>query len=134
MTYRGLLLAISPLLLSCSSGDGGDQNGNEPRRGFELPVVTNPDAPVIYPEDLYEAQVEGLVLLHLFINEDGTLVPESTRVEESSGFAQLDSAALQSVDLLQFAPAQRDGVPVATAFVQPVHFRHPELAASGENK
>ena len=65
---------------------------------------------------------------------DGTIVPESTRVEESSGFPQLDSAALQSVDLLRFAPAQRDGVPVATAFIQPVHFRHPDLAASGENQ
>ncbi len=134
MRYRGLLLTISPLLLACRAGDGGDQDGNAPRRGFEPPVVTNPEAPVVYPEDLYEDQVEGLVHLHLFINEDGTIVPESTRVEESSGFAQLDSAALQSVDLLRFAPAQRDGVPVATAFVQPVHFRHPDLAASGENQ
>jgi protein TonB len=127
-------LTISPLLLACSAGDGGDQDGSEPKRGFEPPVVTNPEAPVIYPEDLYVDQVEGLVHLHLFINEDGIIVPESTRVEESSGFPQLDSAALQSVDLLRFAPAQRDGVPVATAFIQPVHFRHPDLAASGENQ
>ncbi|MCZ6916202.1 MAG: energy transducer TonB [Gemmatimonadetes bacterium] len=134
MRYNGLLLIISPLLLSCGADDGGARDANEPRRGFEPPVVTNPEAPVIYPEDLYEDQVEGLVLLHLFVNEDGTIVPDSTRVEESSGFPQLDSAALQSVDLLRFAPARRDGVPVATAFVQPVHFRHPDLAARAENQ
>lgn len=134
MRYRGLLLTVTPLLLACTPGNGGDQNGSEPRRGFEPPVLTNPEAPVIYPENLYEDQVEGLVLLHLFITEDGAIVPESTRVDESSGFPQLDSAALASVGILRFAPAQRDGVPVATSFIQPVHFRHPELAASGENQ
>jgi hypothetical protein len=41
---------------------------------------------------------------------------------------------LRGVDQLHFAPARRDGVPVATAFVQPVHFRHPDLATAGENQ
>jgi hypothetical protein len=32
---------------------------------------------------------------------------------------------------MRFAPARRDGVPVATPFLQSVQFRHPE-SSSGE--
>jgi hypothetical protein len=35
---------------------------------------------------------------------------------------------------MRFAPARRDGVPVATLFLQPVHFRHPARAGSGERQ
>ncbi len=123
----GWLLFMTPLALaSCRS--------EESPGGFEPPVVTNPESPVEYPADLFEQQVEGVVLLRLYVTASGTLVSDSTRIEESSGFPELDSAALRSVGQLRFAPARRDGLPVATAFVQPVHFRHPELAAQGENQ
>jgi len=65
-------------------------------------VVTNPESPVEYPADLFEQQVEGVVLLRLYVTASGTLVPDSTRIEESSGFPELDSAALRSADQLQF--------------------------------
>lgn len=130
----GWLLFITPLALaSCRSEESPSQLG-QPARGFEPPVITNPESPVEYPTDLFEQQVEGVVLLRLYVTASGTLVPDSTRIEESSGFPELDSAALRSVDRLQFAPARRNGIPVATAFVQPVHFRHPELTAQGENQ
>ena len=120
----GWLLFMTPLALaSCLS--------EESPRGFEPPVVTNPESPVEYPADLFEQQVEGVVLLRLYVTASGTLVPDSTRIEESSGFPEFDSAALRSVGQLRFAPARRDGLPVSTAFVQPVHFRHPKLAAQG---
>ncbi|MCH7682524.1 MAG: energy transducer TonB [Gemmatimonadetes bacterium] len=130
----GWLLFMTPLALaSCQSEKSPSQLG-QPARGFEPPVITNPESPVEYPTDLFEQQVEGVVLLRLYVTASGTLVPDSTRIEESSGFPELDSAALRSVDQLQFAPARRNGIPVATAFVQPVHFRHPELTAQGENQ
>ena len=126
------LLFMTPLALaSCRSEESSGRLGQQ-ARGFEPPVVTNPESPVEYPANLFEQQVEGVVLLRLYVTASGTLVPDSTRIEESSGFPELDSAALRSIEQLRFAPARRDGLPVATAFVQPVHFRHPELAAQGE--
>ncbi len=130
----GWLLFITPLaLVSCRSEESPGRLGQQ-ARGFEPPVVTNSESPVEYPTHLFEQQVEGVVLLRLYVTASGTLVPDSTRIEESSGFPELDSAALRSADQLQFAPARRDGIPVATTFVQPVHFRHPELTAQGENQ
>ena len=127
------LLLASTLLAACQREQSPGQPG-EQVRGFEPPVASNPEPPVEYPVELFEQQVEGVVLLRLFVTEAGAILPESTRIEESSGYPALDSAALRSVDLLSFAPARRDGSPVATAFVQPVHFRHPDLATAGENE
>ncbi len=134
MKQRWFWLAVPVFLAACDNTGRSPEIGEEQARGFDPPVVTNPEPPVEYPVDLFEQQIEGVVLLYLFIDDQGSIVPESTRVEEGSGYTRLDSAALRSVELLRFAPARRDGVPVATAFVQPVHFRHPALAAAGENR
>lgn len=101
-------------------------------RGFELPVATNAESPVFYPVDLFEQEIEGSVVLRLFITEEGTIVPESTEVAETSGLPQLDSAAVAGVEGLTFVPARRNGTPVATLFLQPVHFRHPAGTGPGE--
>ena len=128
------LWPVAAMTLASCTTDTPNSRADEPERGFEPPIVTNPAPPVEYPVALFEQQVEGVVRLRLFITEEGTIVPESTRIEQSSGYPELDSAALRGVGSLQFAPARNDGVPVATAFVQPIHFRHPELAAAGENR
>ena len=60
------------------------------------------------------------------MDEAGHLVPDSSRVQESSGYPALDSAALAAVPKLHYAPALRNGSPVAALFTQPVHFRHPD--------
>ena len=64
---------------------------------FEPPVVTNPESPVSYPPDLYDQRVEGTVVLRLYVDERGQVVPDSTRIAESSGYPALDSAALRGV-------------------------------------
>jgi hypothetical protein len=38
----------------------------------------------------------------------------------------MDSAALAAAPRLHYAPAVRNGAPVAALFIQPVHFRHPD--------
>lgn len=133
MSARRLWPLMALALVGCRGEEAPGEPG-EQVRGFEPPVVTNPEPPIEYPVDLFEQQVEGVVLLRLFVTESGSLVPDSTRIEESSGFPQLDSAALRNVDQLRFAPARRDGVPVATAFIQPVHFRHSAPATAGDNQ
>ena len=96
-----------------------------PVRRDEPPVALNAVSPVVYPEALFQQRISGTVLLRLFADETGRIVPESTRVQESSGYPALDSAALAAAPQLQFAPALRNGTPVPTLFTQPVHFRHP---------
>jgi TonB family protein len=89
------------------------------------PVAINPVTPMVYPPALLEQGIEGRVLLRLFVDAQGTLVLDSTRVAESSGYPALDSAALTGSTELRFSPALRNGRPVAAPFLQPVHFRHP---------
>lgn len=96
-----------------------------PRRD-EPPVALDAVSPVVYPLALYQQRVSGTVLLRLFADETGRIVPESTKVQESSGYPALDSAALAAAPQLHYAPALRNGTPVATLFTQPVHFRHPD--------
>jgi len=90
----------------------------------EAPVALNPDVPIAYPAALFEQNIEGEVVLRLFTDSTGRLIPESTRVAESSNYPALDSAALAGSTRLRFAPAKRRGVPVATSFLQPVEFQH----------
>jgi TonB family protein len=89
------------------------------------PVAINPVTPMVYPPALLEQGIEGRVLLRLFVDANGKLMLDSTRVAESSGYPALDSAALSGARELRFSPALRSGRPVAAPFLQPVHFRHP---------
>ena len=89
-------------------------------------MALDAESPVGYPPALFQQRISGTVLLRLFVDQTGRLVPESTKVQESSGYPALDSAAISGAPRLHFAPALRNGVPVATLFTQPVHFRHPD--------
>lgn len=122
---------ISWLLIAAAAACGGSEQvgsagGPHAAGGFEPPVLTNPDVPVRYPPRAYTAGLEGTVVLRLFVDETGALLADSTRVAEGSGNVELDSAAVAGVAAMHFAPARREGVPVATAFLQPVHFRQPD--------
>ena len=97
----------------------------------EAPVALKPEVPIAYPPALFEQKVEGDVTLRLFVDSTGKLVPESTRVAETSGYPALDSAALSGAKALRFAPAKRHGVAVATEFLQPVEFRQVGTTRTG---
>ena len=43
----------------------------------------------------------------------------------SGGVTYFDERALEAVRTWRFEPARRNGRPVSTAFLQPVHFRRP---------
>lgn len=122
-----LLLALAA---ACRAEDAGtvdlpaDQPAN-PARSDEAPVPLDADSPVEYPASLYDQGIGGTVVLHLFVTAEGVVVPESTRVQESSGYPALDSAALASAPRLRYAPALREGQPVAAPFTQPIIFRPP---------
>ena len=98
-------------------------------RPDELPVVLNQELPFRYPAALYARRVQGNVTLHIRIDRDGKVIPDSTRVEESSGYGSLDSSAVRGARELRFVPAKLRGEPMAVSILFPVYFRHPEAPA-----
>lgn len=98
----------------------------QPSEPDELPKILNAELPFRYPVALYRRRVQGNVMLRLYVNHVGEVIPESTRVAESSGEPSLDSAALAGANRLRFRPAYRSGTAVAVSLLVPVHFRHPE--------
>ena len=124
-------LILLALLAACTGkGDGTVSLPSRPVEGpraNELPPVPlNPNSPVDYPPALAAQGIEGTVLLRLMVDTSGIIVRDSTRVAESSGYPALDSAAMQAVPSLRYAPAERDGAKVAMAFLQPIYFRTPQ--------
>lgn len=128
------MLLVAFALTACRGGSqqsGGQTSQAAPPPESEAPVALNPDVPIAYPPALFDQKVEGDVTLRLFVDSTGKLTPESTRVAEPSGYPALDSAALAGATGLRFAPAKRHGVPVATAFLQPVEFRQVGTTRTG---
>jgi TonB family protein len=123
--FAAILAAVT---LACGgSAPPPDPQGAQaaPPPESESPVALNPDVPIAYPPALFEQRIEGEVVLRLFTDSTGRLIPESTRVAESSDYPALDSAAVAGSARLRFAPAKRHGIAVATTFLQPVEFHHP---------
>ena len=114
-----------------SAPQTNSETGAAPPPESEAPVALNPNVPIAYPPALFDQKVEGDVTLRLFVDSTGKLIPESTRVAEPSGYPALDSAALAGASALRFAPAKRHGIPVATAFLQPVEFRQVGTTRTG---
>jgi TonB family protein len=113
-------VCASSLLLACH---GSERAPAAAVKENDVPVAINSVSPFQYPSALYAQGIEGEVRLRLFVDSAGRVVPESTRVATSSGTPGLDSAAARGAVRLRFAPAHRDGRPVAMAFYQPVVFR-----------
>jgi TonB family protein len=88
--------------------------------------MVNKELPFRYPAPLYARKVQGNVLLKLYIDRDGRVVHDSTRVDESSGYTSLDSAAVRGSQELYFIPAKLHGEPLGVVVLFPVYFRHPE--------
>jgi protein TonB len=129
MTRRLPLVALA--VLACGRKDDGtvrlaDHTTAAPTPpAEEPPVATNPVSPVRYPPTLLAQGIEGRVLLRLFVDSAGNVIPDSTRIAESSGYPALDSAALVGSPELRFSPALHQGRPIAAPFLQPVQFRSP---------
>jgi TonB family protein len=129
---RGWLVAAGLLVLSaCVTKDDAkkaiqalaESRGDIPD---QLPVMQNSKQPFKYPPALYAQKAQGNVVLRIFIDTTGALRPESTRVEESSNYPALDSAALAGSRELHFTPAKLRGQPVPVSIKFPVFFRHPQ--------
>ncbi|HEX5724232.1 MAG TPA: energy transducer TonB [Longimicrobiaceae bacterium] len=79
------------------------------------------ESPFQYPEELWDAGVEGQTTLRIYVTSQGTV--DSARVETGSGYPAFDSAALAGSRRLRFEPARRGEEAVAAWFLLPVQFQ-----------
>lgn len=121
-----MLVALA-IITGCKNGDGsGLPFQTVGRQPDVAPVMLNKELPFRYPPALYAQKVQGNVTLRIFIDREGAIVPDSTRVAETSGFTALDSAAMKGSRDLKFEPAKTQGQPVQVSILLPVFFRHPD--------
>lgn len=85
-------------------------------------------SPFHYPEELWDARVEGETTLRLYISERGGV--DTVRVEKTSGYAGFDSAAVRGVADLRFEPARRGDETVGAWVLLPVRFDLPDDTAA----
>ncbi len=119
------------LVLMCAMGCKKGEGSNLPfqtvgRQPDVPPMMLNKELPFRYPPALYAQKVQGNVTLRIYIDRDGSIVPDSTRVAETSGFAALDSAAMKGSRDLKFEAAKTQGQSVPVSILLPVFFRHPD--------
>lgn len=126
--FRSSVVAIALAgIVACNNGDGSSLPFQTVGRQPEIaPVMLNTELPFRYPPALYAQKVQGNVTLRIYINRDGQIVSDSTRVAETSGFSALDSAAMKGSRDLKFEPAKTQGQAVPVSILLPVFFRHPD--------
>lgn len=112
---------------ACKKGEGSSLPFQTVGRQPDVaPVMLNKELPFRYPPALYAQKVQGNVTLRIYIGRDGSIVTDSTRVAETSGFNALDSAAMKGSRDLKFEAAKTQGQAVPVSILLPVYFRHPD--------
>ena len=86
---------------------------------YKAAYLDNPPPP--YPRLSRQLGEEGTALLRVEVGPDGT--PLQVRLQTSSGYSRLDEVALATVAQWRFAPATRNGEPIAAWVVVPIRFR-----------
>ena len=100
-----LLLLVAAA--GCKKGEGSSSPFQTVGRQPDVaPVMLNKELPFRYPPALYAQKVQGNVTLRIYIDSNGAIVADSTRVAETSGFSALDSAAMKGSRDLKFDPAK----------------------------
>lgn len=112
--FGALIGALAIALAGC----GGDLD-------LEQPVPLYGENPIEYPLELWDQGIEGETILRVRVDEDGHV--DSVEVAESSGHAQLDSAAMEGARELRFRPGRKNGNRVKVWATIPVQFsKRPE--------
>lgn len=89
-----------------------------------------PGSPFHYPEELWDAGVEGETVLRLWVNEAGNV--DSVQVERTSDHPAFDSAAVNGARDLRFEPARQGETVVGSWVLLPVQFDLPGDEEAGE--
>lgn len=126
MTFRQLVrttlvvLAVGPAAVAVC--DAPPPSGSSvPVEDYDVPPrplhITKPE----YPPSALAKGVEGTVLMEILIDSSGRVV----RAKALNSINELNRAAFECVSRWEFAPAMKDGKPVATIAQAPVTFKRP---------
>lgn len=74
-----------------------------------------------YPERMRKLEVEGLVIVGAALDEQGLVF--DTQILKSSGYDELDDAAVEAVRNARFTPAMQGEKPLAVKISVPVNFK-----------
>jgi TonB family protein len=77
--------------------------------------------PDLYPAESKRLNEEGVILLALHINQSGCAI--GAKIIGSSGFKNLDAAALQMYEYMEFLPAVANGKAIESWVTVPVNFK-----------
>lgn len=124
---RSKYAILTCLTITAACGGSKDKAGFQTvgRQPDVAPQMLNKELPFRYPPALFAQKVQGNVTLRIYIDRAGLIVPDSTRVAETSGYAALDSAAVKGSRELKFQPATTQAQPVPVSILLPVFFRYP---------
>jgi TonB family protein len=86
----------------------------------EVPPRQVSSSPFHYPEELWDAGVEGETLLKIFVGSTGTV--DTVRVQGGSEYPAFDSSAVRGARDLRFEPALKGDEPVGVWVLLPVQF------------
>lgn len=92
----------------------------------ETPPRQLSPSPFQYPEELWDAEVEGETTLRIYVTAEGSV--DSVQVEEPSGHAAFDTSAVRGAQRLRFEPARRGEEPMGAWVLLPVQF---DLSTAG---
>lgn len=87
---------------------------------IEQPRPLFGDAPIEYPLQMWDDNLEGETMLRVRVGETGDV--DSVEVVETSGHPSFDSAAVQGALQLRFTPARQDGKRIEVWAHVPVRF------------
>ena len=91
---------------SAGTGAGGG-GGTAPASARVLPPRILRQTEPSYPETLRQQRIEGRVAVRMLVLEDGSV--GDANVVSSSGYGEMDEAALDAVRQWQFVPARQEG-------------------------
>lgn len=93
-------------------GETGNAGAQEKRPAKKARLLSLPDVHSFYPESLRKKNISGSVTVHVLVSAEGMVAEAS--VTESSGYAEMDEAAVQIAYQCQYEPAENEyGQPVA---------------------
>ncbi|NOQ98165.1 MAG: TonB family protein [Calditrichae bacterium] len=108
------LLLLSCFLIACHPQKKDDAN-------IVYPRLLSKHISLQYPPEAFDNRIEGLVILHVLVDEQGKVA--RARVYQSSGSDLLDQSALEMIKNAEFEPGIVDGEIRELWIKQPVDFR-----------
>ena len=94
-----------------------------------LPVAVEQETPFVYPEELWDENVEGQAIVMVHVTAEGGV--DSVYVRSTSGYEEMDSAAVSGARELRFEPGRRGADPVDVWVRLPVRFTKSPPAEGG---